>query len=175
MKSYSCLPQGLYLGAPKSHPGAQAMDWPFCSGRSSKFLLWTWIFTHSPNKGNELLCTSFNNYPFMADLILSLPLPPSYSSNPTMNSWELSKEVMEFYPAAVTTTHLPSRRLDFLVTSQYEHCQSKKERTYFPRHSVYMFRVFHQSYEREWHFHFKLKWLIKPKGWVIEDTWHLPV
>lgn len=115
------------------------------------------------------LSSSFNNYQFMADLVLSLPPPPSHSSNPTLNFWELSKKLMESYPVTITTTHLPSRRLDFLITSQYEHSQSKKGWTHFPRHSVYMLRVFHQSYEREWHFQFKLRWLIKPEGWVIED------
>ena len=39
--------------------------------------------------------TCFYNYQFMADLVSSLPRPPFHSSNPTLNSWELSKQVME--------------------------------------------------------------------------------
>lgn len=74
---------------------------------------------------------SFINYQFMADLVLSLLLPSSHSLNPTLNSQELSKEVMESYPVAITTTHILSWRLDCLLTLQSKHNHQRRNEYIF--------------------------------------------
>lgn len=74
---------------------------------------------------------SFINYQFMADLVLSLLPPSSHSLNPTLNSWELSKEVTESYPAAIATTYILLWRLDFLVTLQSKHSHQRRNEHIF--------------------------------------------
>lgn len=50
LKSYSfMLASTAVVGAPQDTQGHMAMNWPYCSERLSKFLLWTRIFTHTQN------------------------------------------------------------------------------------------------------------------------------
>lgn len=112
---------------------------------------------------------SFNNYHFMADLVLSLRSSPFLFIHFHIEFLRVFKGSHGILPCGDNnySLSLMETRLscNFIVWAQ----PSKKELTHFPRHSSYMLRGFHQSYKRRWHFQFKLKRLIKPEGWVIED------
>lgn len=105
---------------------------------------------------------SFKNYQFMADPVLSLLSSPSHSIHSHTEFLRAFKGSHGILPCGDNNySHsLMEIRLscNFIVWAQ----PSKKEWTHFPRHSIYMLRVFHQSYKRRWHFQFKLKWLIQP-------------